>query len=803
MVEIRGLLACLLLACAACGSEPPQPAAEPECAAFEFSDRGDVRAFVVGHKQSLDDLVSYESYERSFRRHVEAIAPCLSASRPNLVVFPENAALGALLIGSRAENARRQDKSIDAFTQVFVGYQQSVGWYAAKYPGLSINRWLLLALTDVGWRAFDETFGGIARDFGVWVMSSADLAPAEKSSDPLLVENLGDPDLSDQKEVWVASGPDTFNSAYLFEPGGAIFGRVDKVFLTDPEENDLDLANGSFAALATLDTPFAKLGVATSRDAFYPPFMQRLEDLDAELVVQPEAFSGWALGELPVEWYPDVFTSSAWTHQQKYRTFRHNLTPQYTGNFFELVFDGQVHVTERARPGQGQAAYIGQDPIPGWLAIGPWVVPDDRSLPVAQRREQLLQIGEELLPGSGSPRENAYVDSMIALDLDLTARSVEVERDATKPESRAIDPGGQGHQRSADVADSGRGSIVVWQDARGGLPRVHFATSSDGTSFELGGEITPGGAGAQSRPAVCIAPDGRVAVVWQEGRPERVMAALAPAIGQAFAAPSALPASGGPQWEPDCAFSASGELTVLFSELGSGIPRLVFTTRGSTESGFAALLPVDETSVEEPRVDGTQIQPALSSDGSVAVWLDYRDHSWDVYAARREGAAFGTSQRIDGAGPERWERLCGEPRVEALGEEVIAAWTDLRERRAHPDIAFSTSSDGGRTWSPAGRVPGGPGSEPSRTQGGGAMPRYRPAIAMSASGAELFFQDLAPEKSGISRSRISRGVAGAAERFDDTAAAAVSLTRPRAAGSLVIWEDDRDGSYRIYASRSK
>jgi hypothetical protein len=81
------------------------------------------------------------------------------------------------------------------------------------------------------------------------------------------------------------------------------------------------------------------------------------------------------------------------------------------------------------------------------------------------------------------------------------------------------------------------------------------------------------------------------------------------------------------------------------------------------------------------------------------------------------------------------------------------------------------------------------------------MPRYRPDPLVTAGApARLVFQDLAPDKSAI----FAAALGSAAARADDTADAAVSLTRPRAghAGSspFVVWEDDRDGAYRIYAA---
>lgn len=806
----------LSLACAGCGEpEVTRPAVPAECAGFEFSDRGDVRVFVIGHRQQIADAESYDSWEASFRRHADAVEKCFSTKRPNLIVFPENAALGALLIGSRGKVARQQEKSTDAFGQALVSYKKPFEHYVGKYPNAGLRRTVLLALTDVVWRAMERTFGGIARDHGVWVMSSADVAPATLSSDPTLVSVLGDPDLPDQTDVWVADGPDPVNAAYLWDPTGTRVGGVDKVFLTDPEENDLDLVNGSFARLDVLQTPFARIGVATSRDAFYPPFMQRLEDLGADLIVQPEAFSGWAVEQLPGDWLPDVFLSSAWLHQQKYRTFRHNLTPQYTGNFFDLVFDGQVHITERAVPNGRRGSYVGQDPIPGFSIVGPWVEPDpgaaDPTLSLTARRDALRATGQALLPGSGSPRENAYVDSVVAADLSLpsaaTAPAVVVERDAAVPESRAVDAATDGHQRNAALAFDGARLVVAWQDSRSGEDRVRVALSNDaGASFAPSVEVASGA--PQRRPALCAAADGRTALVWQEGAPgaEQVRFAEA-APGEGFGTADSVAPGAGPQWEADCAYTPQGELVVTWVDLSSGVARVHIAKRGL--SGFGTPLAADASTNGAARLLGTQVQPALSSDGAHLVWLDYRDKSWDVRHARFDGASVSPSTRVDGPGAaDERERLHGEPRVEALGQRVVVTWSDLRDRRAFSDVALVQSDDGGQSFGARAVVPGGPELLGAASSGGSALPRFRPDVVVESGRALLVFQDLAPEKSAIFAAPLSAaGAPGQAARADDTGVSAVSLTRPRVAstgsGAFVVWEDDRDGAYRIYGSAVK
>ncbi len=444
--------------------------------------------------------------------------------------------------------------------------------------------------------------------------------------------------------------------------------------------------------------------------------MQRLSDLGANLIVQPEAFSGWAVEELPGDWLPDVFLASGWLHQQKYGGFRHSLAPQYTGNFLDLVFDGQVHITERARPDHVSPSYVGQEPMPGWLAVGPWVV-EDPGGSIDARRTVLKGVGTELLPGSGSELENGYVDSLAAADLELSPPAVTLERDAALPQSTLIDASDAGEQRNPAIAAQDSGVIVAWQDSRSGQDAIWTSVSSDGgQSFQPAQQIS-NDVGPARNPALCVGADGSVTLLWQEGAPERVVAATAAAIGDGFGAPMAVAPGGGTQWAGGCGITPTGELRVVWTDVTSGVPHVMLSRRASGAAAFEPPLAVDASTAGLPRVEGAQAEPAISGDGAHVAWLDYRDRSWDVYAARCDGAALSAIARVDGAptADER-ERLHGEPRVAALGDRVIVTWTDLRERRGHPDIALCQSTDAGVTFGPRQAVPGGPAELPPVSQ---------------------------------------------------------------------------------------
>ncbi len=69
---------------------------------------------------------------------------------------------------------------------------------------------------------------------------------------------VGDPDARDG--AYVATGPELYNSAFVYGPDGNLSGRVDKVYLTDPEEQVLDLSSGSLERLVVFELPFARVG---------------------------------------------------------------------------------------------------------------------------------------------------------------------------------------------------------------------------------------------------------------------------------------------------------------------------------------------------------------------------------------------------------------------------------------------------------------------------------------------------------------------------------------------------------------
>ena len=117
-----------------------------------------IRAFAVGHKQRIDDAVSYQTYHDKMAALMDAAFPGRStlvqagvddvashllpadpAAPPDaLVVFPEDTGLAPALIGMRGAASRSQTTAVGAIASLFGPYAPQVSYYNGKFPGQPI-----------------------------------------------------------------------------------------------------------------------------------------------------------------------------------------------------------------------------------------------------------------------------------------------------------------------------------------------------------------------------------------------------------------------------------------------------------------------------------------------------------------------------------------------------------------------------------------------------------------------------------------------------------------------------------------
>ncbi|HEX6798405.1 MAG TPA: carbon-nitrogen hydrolase family protein [Ktedonobacterales bacterium] len=400
-----------------------------------------VRVIAVGNRMHI--AAKETECRTELERIVGLAAPHIASDGPTLVVLGELLGLPAALAGPRGLLARHARSSRTALTLLALAHARRILAYRLRWPGISLARALLLALTDALYRPFLETLSEQARRHGVFLVATT-LAPrVRRSTDPRAIRRWGSPGAS---AVYLPEGPDVYNAALVFGPDGALLGRVNKVNLTHNERETLDLTPGRLAEVRVISTAAGRLGVAISLDAFTPDYLRHLDAQAAEIVVQNDANDApWAGPGSASDWQPQEWLDSVLgALQPPYRSLRYNVCAMQTGNFFDLVFDGQSSITARASTGHGEWAstgrpyepsrgFIGVDdyvptatsgPLLGeFLACAPWVEEDpgiaEPRLTLDQRRRWLAAIARELRPGGA--RVNQYRESVVSADVMVMA----------------------------------------------------------------------------------------------------------------------------------------------------------------------------------------------------------------------------------------------------------------------------------------------------------------------------------------------------------------------------------------------
>ncbi len=795
-------------ACEQFGAEEPAPI--PASCGIDIAGEGTtVRVFAVGAVIRYAEMESYAAFCKAWDDVVRTeVLPCLADDKPNLLVFPENASLAGAFIGSRGAESRAESETLPAFLSLFRTYADPFSYYSERYPDTSANARLVISVTDTLHRAF-QTFPEIARRYEVYVAVSSDFAPAELSQDPDAVAALSDPDLEEVESVYVATEGAAYNWGLYFGPDGEEVGRVAKSYLVPAEEDLLDLTHGALEQARPVALPFARTGMVISKDAWMPGLLERLDVLGANLMLQPEAFSGWAVEEFEGDWLPDIVRQSGWAHTQRHAGFRHNITPCIKGNLLDLVFDCQSHVTKPSRLDDAPAAFIGQDPYLGLATVEPWVI-DDPGPPASlqERRAILRDRGERMLPGSGDPLEDAYEAQVVAADLELRG-------DGRFPETgdgAAGALGGsnvvaeprvpQSHQRFPALAVDVSSAIVAWMEGPSGDESVRaFAEAGDSfTEVTLRTNVNV----VQRLPRVALGA-GRAAVVWEEELDDGARIAAAIRLEEAWNVINIIDPEPGSAWAPDVAIDpVTGRIFVTFLNVQPGGRAKPWIGR-SDDGQLWQFIPVDPDNAiaDNPRGDAAFVR-VKARDGAVFVaFSDFREFSWDVYLSASEdsGLTFAPAIRIN-------------PPAESV---TLVGTTDLVEsERIHGDVTLAIDLTGNPTvaWTErqnrryASRVRLWRANVSTRVDDApSGIDAWRPALAVAPS-AEILtvWQDL---RDGTNRLRFASALGPdlgvEPSVVVDDAAEGAHVYAPqvgvRGREAWVVWEDPRSGYSQVRLAR--
>lgn len=784
-----------------------------------------VRLVATAYRHEPRRVASLGAFRASLERLFDDdVAPLVADDHPTLVVLPEHLGLTAAAIGPRGEAAREQLGSgaspADALIALMAPWADAIDHYHARFPEVgSPGQLLLLALTDPLVRAVVDTGAALARRHGVYLVTSAAIAAHRRGApEPELARALREPSAHGDV-VYEATGPAVRNRAYWFDPAGELVGVTDKAYLV-PFERDctagLGLAPCELDEITVVDLPFGAGAGVISKDAWMPDVADRLDELGATLLAQPEAFDRWGAPGDDL-WAPDKLQRSGWLLAQTQPGIAGVVASMLTGNLGGEMFDGQPFV---ASPGPGRArGLLGQVPSRGWAAVGPWdareETPDE--LCDAERRAEFAAHAARLAPSSGTDAENAYAEAAVAADVVVTAC--------------AASPAGAPPAASPE-ADSAASPAISPSTSPGAAPSISLRGTPQPSSPLAAGDARG------LRPALAWAGQ-HLWCAWVElaGGTRRVAAATSPE-GRAWSptpSPAASPAEAGQLarvWAPTVA--ALDDTRVLAAWLDFRDESWdVYGTVGDG-AGWSAPQRLDDadtiagTSRERGHRDLTSLP---GSDGVVLAWSDVR-FPWVNPQARWSGITVSSSPdpaalraspsaRIDGGPTDAIEtdplglpsphetRAQRFPRLAATTDGIVAVWQEPDE--AGVAAVWCAPLTGRPRVTGRVRVAGGaPG-----TAAGGLTPvdalcraAWRPTLL--AIGDELWVAWEQPTNEG-GRALWARRSPDAGRTWDEAVrvdATAPAWARQRGAvlvdvpgGPAAVFTDDRGGADRVVATR--
>jgi hypothetical protein len=788
------------------------------------------------------------------------------ATARDLVTLPEDIGLMSVFTGSKGAAARRASSITESIAAVLAGYAPEVAFYAARHPALALRnpptRLLALALTDVFGRVAVETFAELADRYDVYLEAGVNMAQSWRvvcvsratfqtlpggvecdEENPLRVAQLRSADEPTRTYAYEATTDRPSNMALLFDPDGRLIAKQVKAYLTPTElPGQLDLTPGSVSGLSRVDTPVGRLGFVTSRDAFSPDVVQKLDQQHVEVLIQPEFFVNDVVRAQGM-WAPDTLKSSGFSAMLRYPSIGALVQPEMTGNIFEFSADAQQYIAIKPRSVRKapRGWLVGQPPAPGLANVDRWVVPDPvgPDEPFDARRRRLGAAGSRLsrdgppcpVPDEAGPCRGGQVENVLFHDLDVDATPRYRRRAArrrgrspftlNKPLAAARHP-----QRNVALAARGRRAWAAFEERRGGRDQVFLARSRDHGAHWSKRRVRPTGRPAGTAdewwPSVAVGPDGRVWISWQDDSTgtHRVYFASSSDGGRRFSAPRAVdPASPRSlQWKPSIAAGAAGGAVVAWVD-----ERTRFATEPHLPQAgvwFARLRPDGPDRAErldqvrqggaEAALDNAWSPSVAARGGKVLVaYMDFVTADWRIYSRESSdgGATFGGPEKVNDTPPVKTDPIL-PPENEALddwpaaaiGDRPVVAFTDFRKHDAstRPHELYDTLVT----------VPGARNRQVDH-HGADQVSTFSPALlALPGGDALVAWQDMAAGPGDIMIVRMRDGLErGRAVRVDDSGTAGWNQWRPALAltGRRVVaaWEDERDGPPQIYTARAR
>ncbi len=369
-------------------------------------------------------------------------------------------------------------------------------------------------------------------------------------------------------------------------------------------------------------------------------------------------------------------------------------------------------------------------------------------------------------------------------------------------------------QYSTIATDGSGGAIVTWQDFRGlwtsDIYAQHVLASGEADpAWPANGLAICTAVSSQEFPVIVSDGAGGAVVTWGDARngnydifAQHVLAGGTvdpawPADGRA------LCTAAGHQVSPAVVSDGAGGAIVTWQDLRGGIVYSIYAQHVLAGGAVDPAWPADGRAFYTQ--ESQQISPAIISDGAggaIVTWQDARSGAYDIYAQRLRA-----SGAVDPAWPAAGRALCAatddqsSPRIVSDGAGgAIVTWHDLRSGTGYDIYSQHVLPSGGLdpAWPVNGRAVCTTGNHQSA-----------PAIASDgAGGAIVAWHDM---RSGTNYDIYAQHVqaSGGLDPAWPAEGRALliapndqwypSVVSDGAGGAIVIWGDNRNGNYDIYA----
>ncbi|MHB8593294.1 MAG: carbon-nitrogen hydrolase family protein [Acidimicrobiales bacterium] len=309
------------------------------------ASQGEVDLFAVQPRVGLDEYLrpgAFEAHHRALAGRVAALREVAGGEVPALAVWPEYVATFLVLTGLQRE-VEGCTTTAQVLRRAVAGHLPAICGVMARHRTLRLGPAVLTMLAPAAHQVYVDTFAGIARDFGMWVVAGSGLFPRNR--------------FADVAGRYAAASAHVFNTSYTFDPTGRVVAMTRKVNLVPTQEDVLHLSAAPVGELEALDTPFGRIGTLICYDGFHEahtgaePAFERcapvLDRLGVEIVAQPSA-NAWAWDAPWV--FNDVgeslLRSEQWFAEGMARelaelsSVRYVVSPQLVGAVLDSHFEG-------------------------------------------------------------------------------------------------------------------------------------------------------------------------------------------------------------------------------------------------------------------------------------------------------------------------------------------------------------------------------------------------------------------------------------------------------------------------------